>query len=153
VDGWSGAGYIITDPRTGSGAYKISGGVNGGEVASVAANTVLQLRITINSLVAQGDAYTRFLGPLSAVANGIVTLIDLWQNCNSLAAKIALTIYLVFVVSAITALFATFVVSSTATAGAASLIVLSPPFQVALSLILSLGLDMAIGNLREQFNC
>lgn len=29
--GWTGSGYIIFDPLTGSGAYKISGGVNGGE--------------------------------------------------------------------------------------------------------------------------
>ena len=30
VPGWTGAGYIIFDPETGSGAYKISGGANGG---------------------------------------------------------------------------------------------------------------------------
>jgi len=30
VPGWSGAGYIITDPQTGDGAYKIAGGGNGG---------------------------------------------------------------------------------------------------------------------------
>lgn len=29
VPGWSGAGYIITDPDTGAGAYKIAGGGNG----------------------------------------------------------------------------------------------------------------------------
>jgi hypothetical protein len=28
--GWTGTGYIITDPATGAGAYKISGGANGG---------------------------------------------------------------------------------------------------------------------------
>ena len=33
VPGWSGAGYIITDPMTGDGAYKISGGGNGGGLA------------------------------------------------------------------------------------------------------------------------
>jgi hypothetical protein len=32
VPGWSGAGYIITDPVTGDGAYKISGGGNGGYI-------------------------------------------------------------------------------------------------------------------------
>lgn len=30
LNGWSGAGYIILDPETGDGAYKISGGSNGG---------------------------------------------------------------------------------------------------------------------------
>ncbi|NIE95935.1 hypothetical protein F3J02_05510 [Acinetobacter sp. Tr-809] len=29
-NGWSGSGYIITDPNNGSGAYMISGGLNGG---------------------------------------------------------------------------------------------------------------------------
>ena len=29
-NGWTGSGYIITDPATGAGAYKISGGANGG---------------------------------------------------------------------------------------------------------------------------
>ena len=28
--GWTGSGYIITDPETGAGAYKIAGGANGG---------------------------------------------------------------------------------------------------------------------------
>lgn len=30
LNGWTGAGYIILDPETGEGAYKISGGSNGG---------------------------------------------------------------------------------------------------------------------------
>ncbi|MEW5837727.1 MAG: hypothetical protein AB1717_02710 [Pseudomonadota bacterium] len=30
VYGWTGSGYIILDPETGAGAYKISGGMNGG---------------------------------------------------------------------------------------------------------------------------
>lgn len=32
IAGWSGAGYIILDPETGDGAYKISGGLNGGVI-------------------------------------------------------------------------------------------------------------------------
>ncbi len=32
VPGWSGAGYIIIDPKTGDGAYLISGGANGGNM-------------------------------------------------------------------------------------------------------------------------
>ena len=34
IDGWTGAGYIIQDPATGSGAYRISGGQNGGAMNS-----------------------------------------------------------------------------------------------------------------------
>jgi hypothetical protein len=32
VTGWSGIGYIISDPDTGAGAYKISGGFSGGDL-------------------------------------------------------------------------------------------------------------------------
>lgn len=32
LNGWSGSGYIITDPNNGSGAYMISGGLNGGAI-------------------------------------------------------------------------------------------------------------------------
>jgi transglutaminase-like putative cysteine protease len=34
LGGWTGAGYIILDPTTGSGAYRISGGLNGGSMDS-----------------------------------------------------------------------------------------------------------------------
>ena len=34
LNGWSGVGYIIIDPETGSGAYKISGGANGGAMTN-----------------------------------------------------------------------------------------------------------------------
>ena len=33
--GWTGSGYIIIDPDTGAGAYKIGGGANGGAVAGI----------------------------------------------------------------------------------------------------------------------
>ncbi|ATQ78145.1 hypothetical protein CR152_29255 [Massilia violaceinigra] len=32
ISGWTGSGYLILDPQTGAGAYKIAGGGNGGEV-------------------------------------------------------------------------------------------------------------------------
>jgi transglutaminase-like putative cysteine protease len=37
VPGWTGAGYIILDPQTGDGSYKISGGANGGQSSEVGA--------------------------------------------------------------------------------------------------------------------
>ncbi|CAI8837134.1 hypothetical protein [Methylocaldum szegediense] len=33
VPGWSGAGYILFDPETGDGAFKIGGGQNGGIIS------------------------------------------------------------------------------------------------------------------------
>jgi len=43
--GWSGAGYIIIDPESGEGAYKISGGLNGGssDIADYAAQSLVYL--------------------------------------------------------------------------------------------------------------
>lgn len=35
IGAWSGTGYIVTDPVTGSGAYMISGGLNGGSVSVI----------------------------------------------------------------------------------------------------------------------
>lgn len=34
INGWSGSGYVILDPDTGAGAYKLDGGTNGGAVPS-----------------------------------------------------------------------------------------------------------------------
>jgi hypothetical protein len=65
VPGWSGAGYIITDPVTGDGAYKIAGGGNGGYllilsaavlfiVALLVANPVLGIVLLSAALLLAG---------------------------------------------------------------------------------------------------
>jgi hypothetical protein len=48
VPGWTGAGYIITDADTGAGAYKISGGGNGGwfTLLAVASTALLMLAVS-----------------------------------------------------------------------------------------------------------
>jgi hypothetical protein len=43
VSGWSGAGYIIVDPQTGDGAFKIGGGSNGGLLGGFVAFTGIAL--------------------------------------------------------------------------------------------------------------
>ena len=40
VGSWAGAGYILTDPRTGAGAYRISGGLNGGAMQTETAEAL-----------------------------------------------------------------------------------------------------------------
>jgi hypothetical protein len=72
VPGWSGAGYIITDPATGDGAYKISGGGNGGWLLT--AITIGMLIITIFSI----PVTTLFLVVLTAVSIvlSFVTLLE-----------------------------------------------------------------------------
>ncbi len=59
VPGWSGAGYIILDPDTGDGAYKIGGGADGGFVfafvltafAFIVAIYLFQTSIVLGSLL------------------------------------------------------------------------------------------------------
>lgn len=75
VPGWSGAGYVILDPETGVGAYKIAGGGNGGGIYW---GTVLFLSTVISIALATGNvwlalfaaiAYTDFLKRVKAIAH------------------------------------------------------------------------------------
>jgi hypothetical protein len=68
VPGWRGAGYIIFDPDTGSGAYKISGGPNGGFLDG----GFLALGLSIVLLV---NAIFPALLPLSAFLVVIFTIV------------------------------------------------------------------------------
>ena len=72
VPGWTGAGYIIFDPVTGSGAYKIAGGANGGwlDVGSELSPflTVLALGLGLTSGI------TALIGLLIAVSLALFTL-------------------------------------------------------------------------------
>jgi len=43
LNGWTGCGYVVLDPVTGAGAYKISGGLNGDDTPLPAALTGLML--------------------------------------------------------------------------------------------------------------
>lgn len=87
IDGWTGSGYLIIDPETGAGAYKIGGGANGGFVGkaifaltltviaiAIILPVIIMLAegITILSLVTLGFAvknakdYVRGLGKVSS---------------------------------------------------------------------------------------
>jgi len=97
-NGWIGEGYIILDPETGAGAYKIAGGGNGGKVDVVDlinnvigwANTLIDVLVEgmRNSQDIAAQAFKFFLtavGKLfSAVTNtlgNIKTGFDLFSNC------------------------------------------------------------------------
>ena len=93
VPGWSGAGYIITDPQTGDGAYKISGGGNGGWFAGFiqgASLALVLLMATFLSTVAVGAIWVLWLAIFLIVfANVLVVLENLerygddeeWRSC------------------------------------------------------------------------
>ncbi|HDR46806.1 MAG TPA: hypothetical protein ENN94_03795 [Geoalkalibacter subterraneus] len=68
IPGWKGAGYVITDPETGAGAWKIGGGLNGGLGPFGALLTgVAQGAAAAAMLIALGAAIAT-LGPLGALA-------------------------------------------------------------------------------------
>jgi hypothetical protein len=50
--GFSGAGYIITDPETGAGAYKISGGANGAIITLVVALLLVIIGFILDVVIA-----------------------------------------------------------------------------------------------------
>ena len=54
VPGWSGAGYIILDPDTGEGAYRIGGGLDGSWIIIV---VFLILAIAILATILSGQVY------------------------------------------------------------------------------------------------
>jgi len=50
VPGWSGTGYIIIDPESGSGAYKIAGGANGSFLSGVSLGVSVGVMLTLSYL-------------------------------------------------------------------------------------------------------
>jgi transglutaminase-like putative cysteine protease len=99
VPGWAGAGYIILDPTTGAGAWKITGGANGGsleppigsvetkwailsewggDLGKVAAksNTIFELGKTVTNLVTACSTKSAVAGIISItlVSTGFVLL-------------------------------------------------------------------------------
>jgi hypothetical protein len=91
VPGWVGAGYIILDPATGAGAWKITGGANGGSL-----EPPIGSEATMWSILSEwgGD-----LGKAAAKSNTLFELgkviIDLVKNCttkSSVAGIISITV-------------------------------------------------------------
>lgn len=71
VPGWTGAGYVIMDPETGSAAWKIGGGANGGFVTGLIIGAVLVLAIALLPLGGTFLAAGELIG-LMAVGEGIL---------------------------------------------------------------------------------
>lgn len=90
VTGWTGAGYIIFDPATGDGAYKISGGQNGGYSSYIIAFVVLMAAIAAVAvfgamvLAAEGG----MIGLIFAVINLVTYIKSLYTADGE-----ALTVY------------------------------------------------------------
>jgi hypothetical protein len=96
ANGWTGSGYIILDPESGAGAYKISGGANGGELIEGIFNALLSFFF-----------YLTDLAKASLLKDGIDFLnnaYDLLTTCSG--AALALAIYALVALTAIGYIFA-----------------------------------------------
>jgi hypothetical protein len=103
VPNWSGAGYIITDPDTGAGAYKISGGGNGGFLDWWNTNdhgtniglvlAITSLFATISSVVPVLIVILALLSIFVAVMNMIsFALMDAENNCGGGMATLGISL-------------------------------------------------------------
>jgi len=153
VNGWTGAGYVILDPEIGDGAYKISGGLNGGGTALGIVEGLYKVKLFLASLAETlmggtgTSGYGKFLGPIWDFVNGIVTMIDLVEKCQSRIAAFLIGLFLAFVTIGVMLIF------STGGLAAAGLAASSPLMLLGLATILGLGINKAVENIRRVSNC
>jgi hypothetical protein len=74
VPGWSGAGYIILDPVTGSGAYKIAGGSNGSFFDDYPSGDISAALFGLSAFISLA-----YGGPLLALFVFIITIISIFN--------------------------------------------------------------------------
>lgn len=129
--GWTGAGYIFTDPETGAGGYIIDGGSNGGWIP-VAAITFTMLAMVLGPLLGAlflvGTTAAAFVGTVVLIGGVIYGLTQYIKYINdvidrpnlSIAQKQQL-IAAVSVMATIASLFAYFKAGGDATAAAMGL--------------------------------
>ncbi|WP_353348554.1 transglutaminase domain-containing protein [Oceaniserpentilla sp. 4NH20-0058] len=100
-EGWIGEGYIIIDPETGAGAYKIAGGENGGKV-KVGFLTKLQFYIGMAESIVTKNKYIKALLAIDGFKSYWVTVFEVfsdlqsfYERCNgSIKGAIAAMLYL-----------------------------------------------------------
>jgi hypothetical protein len=85
--GWTGTGYIITDPATGAGAYKISGGANGGFIYLIVAIVFIVLAVALAYELFIAGIISATILDLALIGAEINYLSMIWglYNINSLA--------------------------------------------------------------------
>jgi len=147
VPGFSGVGYVILDPDTGSGAYKISGGSNGGEgevelvdtSAGVATGTTGLLFASLDSVVGSFSSYAgdikevqKVMGKVATFVSGLKLMFDLFHDdCVSAAGK--------FIIFAVFAALTAMVIALVPTVGG----ILAAGAQLASAALPSLMLSLA----------
>ncbi|MEJ2572353.1 MAG: transglutaminase-like domain-containing protein [Gammaproteobacteria bacterium] len=117
-NGWTGTGYIILDPETGAGAYKIGGGSNGGDLEGAQFGVKMAgIAVSLQSILVAlagpaaklfGDMLSSFFKTISLIFN----LLTLSKKCP-FAAVVGLLLLEAMVIFVITE-----IVEEVATAGA-----------------------------------
>ena len=112
INGWTGCGYVITDPNTGAGAYMINGGLNGGgfmymfwTVMWVLAWVVFITACTV-FVITLGAVIATYAGTIAAALGAVANTVGGWALTLGelyLDTSISLSSY-----PGITALYATF---------------------------------------------
>jgi hypothetical protein len=98
--GSSQVGYIILDPATGAGAYKIGGGENGANIILAGGGeepSYLEKALNMVSLISEeilsefGDRFTQAFLKIKGAIDRIKTAIDLINNCDELGGAAGIT--------------------------------------------------------------
>jgi len=99
VPGYTGAGYIIFDPLTGDGAYKISGGGNGGFLKDKFDKLQQFLTNFSIGLSVIGESVK---SAIVEAINTLITVIDILQNCEKPFAYLFAFVAVGFLVASLT---------------------------------------------------
>jgi hypothetical protein len=86
---WTGMGYTLLDPETGAGAYKISGGTNGGEMETTEGEGLL-LDVGLTLLDELGNVYHKLIAKFLQAIGVIEGYIDLIMACPGAAMALAM---------------------------------------------------------------
>jgi transglutaminase-like putative cysteine protease len=99
VPGWSGAGYVILDPETNVGAWKIGGGSNGEwlEIAQEGLSKLVSLLSTLEKAVGKSGRFTilkKIIGQVKKFVENIKIIVDLAIECNPGWALLGVALYI-----------------------------------------------------------
>ena len=94
MPGYVGAGYIVFDPVSGDGAYKISGGGNGGLLNKLKLNVML-FAGAWSSFAKKHPIIAKALGgSIGLIIGTLVNIVDLMTSCEDAGIGMALSIAL-----------------------------------------------------------
>jgi len=92
--GWTGSGYIITDPATGAGAYMISGGANGTALIDGVVGALFEMA-SFSKL-----AIVAFAGKIAKILLPIIDILKVVGSCSGTAQfMVGIYVFISFVVA------------------------------------------------------